>query len=220
MFYEPDKKNHGLPFQPYKSCVVPRPIGWISTLSRDGNVNLAPYSQFNNVGFEPGYLMFSAGGQISEGHRKDSLVNAEETGEFVYNMATYDLRDAVSLTSDHFDRGVDEMKLAGLTAAPSMLVKPPRVLESPINIECKYYTTVNLPGLTVKTNHALVIGRVIGIHIKDEFIMADGKIDILKIRPLARLGYTDYTSVESVFPIKLSEKDYAARVRGLSGGDV
>ena len=107
MFYEPDKNNHGLPFQPYKSCVVPRPIGWISTLSCDGNVNLAPYSQFNNVGFEPGYLMFSAGGQFPDGHRKDSLVNAEETGEFVYNMATYDLRDAVSLTSDHFDPGVD-----------------------------------------------------------------------------------------------------------------
>ena len=88
MFYEPDKNNHGLPFQPYKSCVVPRPIGWISTLSCDGNVNLAPYSQFNNVGFEPGYLMFSAGGQFPDGHRKDSLVNAEETGEFVYNRSS------------------------------------------------------------------------------------------------------------------------------------
>ena len=127
--------------------------------------------------------MFSAGGQLSDGHRKDSLVNAEETGEFVYNMATYELRDAVSLTSDHFDPGVDEMRLAGLTSAPSVLVKPPRVLESPINIECKYYTTVNLPGLTVNTNHALVIGRVVGVHIKDEFITADGKIDIVAAVP-------------------------------------
>jgi flavin reductase (DIM6/NTAB) family NADH-FMN oxidoreductase RutF len=220
MFYEPDKKNHGLPFQPYKSCVVPRPIGWISTMSRDGNVNLAPYSQFNNVGFDPGYLMFSAAGRLDDGHRKDSLVNAEETGEFVYNMATYDLRDAVSLTSDRFDFGINEMEMAGLTPAPSHLVKPPRVLESPINIECKYYTSVNLPGLTVMTNHTLVIGRVVGVHVKDEFITEDGKIDILKIRPLARLGYTDYTSVESIFPIKLSDRDHAARVRGLSGGNV
>jgi flavin reductase (DIM6/NTAB) family NADH-FMN oxidoreductase RutF len=218
MFYQPDKDDHGLPYNPYKSIVVPRPIGWISTRSADGIVNLAPYSQFNNVGFEPGYLMFSAGGKVADGHRKDSLVNAEETGEFVYNMATYDLRDAVSLTSDRFDFGVDEMKLAGLTPAPSVLVKPPRVLESPINIECKYYTTVNLPGLTVATNHALVIGRVVGVHIKDEFITPDGKVDILKIRPLARLGYTDYTSVESIFPIKLSEKDRASRIHGLSGG--
>ena len=116
MFYEPDKKNHGLPFQPYKSCVVPRPIGWISTMSRDGNVNLAPYSQFNNVGFDPGYLMFSAAGRLDDGHRKDSLVNAEETGEFVYNMATYDLRDAVSLTSDRFDFGINEMEMAGSDA--------------------------------------------------------------------------------------------------------
>ena len=99
MFYEPDKNNHGLPFSPLKSCVVPRPIGWISTLSLEGQPNLAPYSQFNIVGFEPGYVMFSAGGRYPDGRRKDSVVNTEETGEFVYNMATYDLRDAVNLTS-------------------------------------------------------------------------------------------------------------------------
>jgi flavin reductase (DIM6/NTAB) family NADH-FMN oxidoreductase RutF len=218
MFYEPDKKDHGLPYTPFKSCIVPRPIGWISTLSRAGRVNLAPFSQSNIISFNPGFVMFSAGGQHPDGHRKDSVVNAEETGEFVYNMATYELREAVSLTARIIDSSVDEMAAAGLTPAPSRLVKPPRVLESPINIECKYYTTVMLPGHDWTTNHYMVIGRVLGIHIKDDCFTADGKIDILKIRPLARLGYLDYTSVESSFPIEARETAPEYRIRNLSGG--
>lgn len=218
MFYEPDKKNHGLPYTPFKSCVVPRPIGWISTRSRAGRVNLAPYSLSNIIGFNPGYVMFSGGGQHPDGHRKDSVINAEETGEFVYNMATYDLREAVSLTGSIIDSSVDEMAAAGLTPAPSRLVTPPRVLESPINIECKYYTTVVLPGHDCTTSHYMVIGRVVGIHIKDDCITEEGKIDILKIRPLARLGYLDYTSVESIFPIAPREEMPEHRIRGLSGG--
>ncbi len=218
MFYEPDKKNHGLRYTPFKSCVVPRPIGWISTKSRSGRVNLAPFSQSNILSYEPGFVMFSAGGQHPDGHRKDSVINAEETGEFVFNMATYELREAVSLTASIIDSSVDEMAAAGLTPAPCRLVKPPRVLESPVNIECKYYTTVVLPGHDWTTNHYMVIGRVLGIHIKDDCITPEGKIDILKIRPLARLGYLDYTSVESLFPIEAHEKAPAYRVRGLSGG--
>jgi flavin reductase (DIM6/NTAB) family NADH-FMN oxidoreductase RutF len=218
MFYEPDKKNHGLRFTPLKSCVVPRPIGWISTLGRDGRVNLAPFSQFNLVSFEPGYLMFSSGGQHPDGHRKDSLVNCEETGEFVYNMATYELRSAVSITAKNRDSSVDEMKLAGLTPAPSVMVKPPRVLEAPVSVECKYYTTMVLPGHTMNTNHAMVIGRVVGVHIRDDVLTADGKIDVLKIRPLARLGYADYTSVQEVFPIELDKEEEEFRLRNLSGG--
>jgi flavin reductase (DIM6/NTAB) family NADH-FMN oxidoreductase RutF len=219
MFYEPDKKNHGLQHSPYKSCMVPRPIGWISTQSRSGRINLAPFSQFNNVGYEPGYLMFSGGGQHPDGGRKDTVTNAEETGEFVYNMATFDLREAVSLSAQITDSGVDEMEAAGLTPAPSRLVKPPRVAESPISIECKYYTTVILPGLDWKTTHHVVIGRVVGVHIKDEYIDADGKIDIVKIRPLARLGYTDYTSVESTFTLELSDATREFLTWGMSGGD-
>lgn len=218
MFYEPDKKNHGLPFTPLKSCVVPRPIGWISTLSKDGRVNLAPFSQFNLVSFEPGYLMFSSGGQHPEGHRKDSLINCEETGEFVYNMATYDLRDAVSRTADIRDSSIDEMAAAGLTPAPCVMVRPPRVKECPISVECKYYTTMVLPGHTSVTNHALVIGRVVGVHIDDRVITQDGKIDILKIRPLARLGYADYTSVQEIFSISLKKEEEDFRLRNLSGG--
>ncbi|MGE3149667.1 MAG: flavin reductase family protein [Pseudorhodoplanes sp.] len=215
MFYEPDKRDHGLPYAPYKSCVVPRPIGWISTLSRTGRVNLAPYSLFNNLGYDPGYLLFSAGMQRPDGRRKDSVVNSEETGEFVFNMATYELRDAMNMTSDIVESDVDEMKAAGLTPAPSILVKAPRVKESPVSIECKYYTTLVLPGNTHETTHHVVIGRVVGVHIRDDVIGKDGKIDVVKIRPLARLGYLDYTTVDSIFSLELRDE---ADVIGMIGG--
>jgi flavin reductase (DIM6/NTAB) family NADH-FMN oxidoreductase RutF len=218
VFYEPDKNNHGLPHAPYKSCMVPRPIGWISTVSRAGKVNLAPYSQFNNLGYEPGYLMFSGGGQYPEGGRKDSVINAEETGEFVYNMAPYALREAVHMTAQITDPAVDEMQAAGLTPVPGRLVKAPLVAESPISIECRYYTTLVLPGHDWKSTHHVVVGRVVGVHIKDEYIGTDGKVDILKIRPLARLGYTDYTSVESIFSMELAEERRAYLGWGLAGG--
>jgi len=218
MFYEPEKKNHGLKHTPYKSCIVPRPIGWISTVSPAGRVNLAPYSQFNNLGYEPGWLMFSAGGQHPDGHRKDSVINAEATGEFVYNMATYALRDAVNHTAQIIDSSIDEMKAAGLTPVPSRLVKPPRVAESPINIECKYYTTLVLPGDTHHTTHYVVVGKVIGVHIKDEYLTPDGKVDVVKIRPLARLGYLDYTSIESSFSLSVKEEVREFMTVGMSGG--
>ena len=123
MFYEPDKNDHGLPFDPYKSIVVPRPIGWISTASRDGVVNLAPYSQFNNLGFDPPYVMFSANSLSDTGRRKDSVRNATDTGEFVVNVATYELREAVNRTSEFVGPEVDEAALAGLEMVPSRLVK-------------------------------------------------------------------------------------------------
>jgi flavin reductase (DIM6/NTAB) family NADH-FMN oxidoreductase RutF len=191
---------------------VPRPIGWISTLSSAGRVNLAPYSQFNNLGYEPGWLMFSAGGQHPDGHRKDSVINAEETGEFAYNMATYALRDAVNQTAQIIDSSIDEMNAAGLTAVPS------RLAESPINIECKYHTTLVLPGDTHRTTHYVVIGKVIGVHIKDEYLTRDGKVDVVKIRPLARLGYLDYTSVESSFSLDVKEEVREFMTIGMSGG--
>src|SRR3954466_1357507 len=113
MFYEPEKDDHGLPFNPYKSIVVPRPIGWISTVSRDGIVNLAPYSQFNNLGYDPPYVMFSANSFPGSGRRKDSVKNATDTGEFVVNMATYELRSAVETTAQFASPDIDEASLAG-----------------------------------------------------------------------------------------------------------
>lgn len=204
MFYEPEKNNHGLKRPPFKSCVVPRPIGWLSTISASGIQNLAPYSQFTNLTFEPPYVLVSIN-QGAEQNRKDTTVNIEETGEFVYNMATYALRDALNITAAAFPPETDEFEKAGLTKAPSILVKPWRVAESPVQMECTYVQTIRLPGSGRVGTADIIIGKVVGIHIKDEFILPDGKLDILKIRPLARLGYSDYTSVESVFEMAPSE---------------
>ena len=213
MFYDPEKSDHGLPRNPFKSCVVPRPIGWISTISHDGIHNLAPYSQVTNLTFDPPYVAISL--NEPDGKRKDTTVNIEQTGQFVYNMATYDLREAVNITSKSVPPEVDEFDLAGLTKAPSIRVKPCRVAESPIQLECVYHSTVRLPGNTFGT-FDLIIGKVILIHIKDEFICPDGKIDIVKIRPLARLGYHDYTTVDSSFEMK-KQTDNSTFLDGLEG---
>lgn len=215
MYYDPEKNDHGLSHNPFKSCVVPRPIGWISTISPDGVHNLAPYSQFQNLTFDPPYVMFAAN-QNTHGKRKDSVVNAEQTGEFVYNMATYDLREAVNRSAAEVPPEVDEFELAGVTKAPSIRVKPCRVAESPIQFECQYHGTLRLPGNGVMGTVDIVIGRVILIHIKDEVILPDGKVDILRIRPLARLGYYDYTMVESAFEMVIPDANEAL-LSGLEG---
>jgi flavin reductase (DIM6/NTAB) family NADH-FMN oxidoreductase RutF len=191
-----------LPFNPFKSCVVPRPIGWVSTISHDGIINLAPFSMFNQLNYDPPIVFFSASNRPGTGQRKDSATNAEETGEFVVSMATYDLREKVSTTAQFVDPNVDEFMLAGLTKVPSRLVKPPRVGESPIHLECVYHSTLTLPSHQRHSQHHVVIGEVVGIHISDDVIGADGKIDIKKVRPLARLGYMDYTSVTEVFTMQ------------------
>jgi flavin reductase (DIM6/NTAB) family NADH-FMN oxidoreductase RutF len=218
MFYEPQKNDHGLRFAPFKSCVVPRPIAWISTVNARGVVNLAPFSQSNILGWDPPYVMFSANTRF-DGRRKDSVTNAEETGEFVFNMATYALRDAVVLTSVIEEAGIDEMARAGLTPAPSRLVKPPRVAECPISLECKHYQTMILPSDTAGLFNSVVVGRVVGVHIDDSIISANGKLDMAKVRPLARMGYLDYTSVTDVFEMR-PQATTEATVIGMSGGRV
>ncbi len=202
MFYDTAKNDHGLPFSPFKSCVVPRPIGWVSTVSHDGIVNLAPFSMFNQLGYDPPIVMFSGSCRPGTGQRKDSVTNAEETGEFVVNMATWELRDPVAATSRFVEPDVDEFEVAGLTKAPSRMVAPPRVSESPIHLECLYHSTMTLPANRRESVHRVVVGRVVGIHIRDDVLGEDGKIDVLKIRPLARLGYLDYTSVVEVFTME------------------
>jgi flavin reductase (DIM6/NTAB) family NADH-FMN oxidoreductase RutF len=218
MHYETDKNNHGLPFNPFKSCVVPRPIAWISTLGRNGSANLAPFSQFNIVGWDPPYIMFAASAHPVGAERKDSVRNVQETGEFVFNMATYDLRHAVNKTGLYVDSNVDEFELANLEKAPSLYVKPPRVAAAPVHFECTHQSTIVLPGNSPETLFHVVIGKVIAIHIKDEFITKDGKVDIARIRPLARLGYLDYTSVESIFTMPVETYGLAdAFKRGMGG---
>jgi flavin reductase (DIM6/NTAB) family NADH-FMN oxidoreductase RutF len=163
MFYEPDKDDHGLPFNPYKSIVVPRPIGWISTVSCDGTVNLAPYSQFNNLGYDPPYVMFSGNSFPETGRRKDSVKNATDTGEFVVNMATYELREAINITSQFLPSKTDEAALAGLEMIPSRIVKPPRVAASPVHLECRFHCSLALPGTALDQVHHVVVGRVVGV---------------------------------------------------------
>src|SRR5580692_11014679 len=204
MFYEPEKDNHGLPRNPYKSIVVPRPIGWVSTISRDGIVNLAPFSQFNNLAYDPPYVMFSAN-------------SFPESGEFVVNMATYALREAVNITSQFVPPEVDEAALAGLEMIGSRIVKPPRVAASPVHLECKFHSSTALPARTLDGVHHVVIGRVVGVHIRDDALTPEGKLDVVKIRPLARLGYHDYTSVESSFTMRPIGPYAAVRDAGLEG---
>jgi flavin reductase (DIM6/NTAB) family NADH-FMN oxidoreductase RutF len=196
MFYEP-KDHHGLPHDPFKSCVVPRPIGWLTTLSEDGVVNLAPFSFFNGVASDPPVVVAGINGRQPHGP-KDTLTNCRETGEFVANMATWDLREAMNLTSASLPAEIDEMALAGLTPAPSNLVKPPRVAESPINLECRVLQFVDLPSNDPESANTAVFGEVVGIHIADS-VLTEGRVDTAKIKPVARLGYMEYAVVEEVF---------------------
>ena len=179
-------RNGGLPWDPFKAIVAPRPIGWITTLTPGGVVNLAPYSYFNAVGDRPNVVMFSSSG------RKDSQRNAEATREFVCNLATWDLREQMNGTSAPFARGVNEMEKTGLAAAPSRLVKPPRVKDSPCALECKWLQTVRLSDIEGRvTERYVVFGQVVGVYINDDFIR-DGKLDTAAMRPIARAGYHDY----------------------------
>jgi flavin reductase (DIM6/NTAB) family NADH-FMN oxidoreductase RutF len=165
---------------------------------RPGKINLAPYSFFNGISANPPMVMFS-----SEG-RKDSLAFVEETREFVCNLATWDLREPMIATSGPYPRGVDEMKEAGLEAAPSMLVKPPRVKAAPCALECKWLQTVQLHDIDgVAIDRYVVFGQVVGVHIDERFIH-DGLLDTAAMRPVARAGYHDYfvSTSETRFSIR------------------
>jgi flavin reductase (DIM6/NTAB) family NADH-FMN oxidoreductase RutF len=198
MFYEPEKNNHGLPHNPFKSLIIPRPIGWISSQDINGNRNLAPYSYFNALCDNPPMVMFSTTNSRSEGIIKDTLHNVETQGEFVVSMATYDLREKLNLTSAPLASDEDEIAFTGLEVLPSKLVRPPRVKGSPVHLECIYHQSIHLPVNSKGDTNRVVIGRVIGIHI-DDTLITDGKIDVLKIKPIARLGYMEYAVIDNLF---------------------
>ncbi len=193
MFYETAKNDHGLPFNPFKAIVSPRPIGWISTVDKEGRANLAPYSFFNAIGDTPPMVMFSSTGY------KDSSANIDETGEFVCNMVGYDLKDQMNISSASLPHGQSEFESSGLEMAASRLVKAPRVAKALTALECKHLKTERLVDLDGnETNSWLVTGQVVAVHI-DESVLADGRLDITRIRPLSRLGYKDYAVVNEVF---------------------
>jgi flavin reductase (DIM6/NTAB) family NADH-FMN oxidoreductase RutF len=132
---------------------------------------------------------------------KDSRANIEATLEFVCNLATWDLREAMNATSAVLPAGVDEMQAAGLTPAPARLVRPPRVVESPVQLECRLWKIVELPSWDPEEPNALVIGEVVGIHIADHLIK-NGRVDIVAARPIARLGYSEYAVVADKFAMR------------------
>jgi flavin reductase (DIM6/NTAB) family NADH-FMN oxidoreductase RutF len=193
MHYDPKLKDHGLPHDPFAALVVPRPIGWISTLDRGGRVNLAPYSFFNAVSGRPPFVMFASN------NRKDSQRNAEESGEFVVNLATYELCEEMNATSAPVPPGVDEAALAGLAMAPSQRVKPPRVARARAALECVTTASVPIVGKD-GTAHptTIVVGEVVHVFI-DEELLVDGRVDFGRMQPLSRLGYLDYGLIGRVF---------------------
>lgn len=177
---------------------MPRPIGWISTTSPQGQSNLAPYSQFNNLTFDPPYVMFSAN-QTAAGTRKDTVLNAEQTGKFCWNLATWDLREAVNATAEQTSYGVDEFERAGLAKELSRVVEGvPMVKESPVKFECEYHSTVRLPGNPPMGTVDVIIGKVVGVHVADA-VLTDGLLDIRKTQPIARCGYYEYAVVRETF---------------------
>lgn len=213
MFYRPGE-DHGLPHDPFKACVVPRPIGWISTLSSSGVANLAPYSQFNNLTFDPPYVMFSSN-QTPTGERKDTVVNAEQTGRFVWNLATYALREAVNITAQQLPPGIDEFEIAGLEKEKATLMDIPMVKESPVKFECEYHSTLRLPGNPPMGTVDIIIGKVVAVHIKDE-VLTDGILDVSKTEPIARCGYYQYAVIKDTFEMKIPG-DNALLASGLEG---
>lgn len=200
MHYDVRARPAALKHDPFKALAAPRPIGWVATLDAQGRPNLAPYSFFNAISDQPPFVMFSSGG------RKDTLRNVEATGEFTCSMATWNLREAMNMSSAPVAPGVDEFVLAGLSPAASMLVRPPRVAAAPAAFECRLWKTLALPAPIPApvgrpaAGYTLVIGEVVAVYVADEFVR-DGVVDTAAMRPVARLGYMDYAVVspESMF---------------------
>jgi len=199
LFYTPEKRDRAvLRHDPFKAIIAPRPIGWVTTMSEAGAVNLAPYSFFNAFADRPPILAFSSVGV------KDSLAFVQETGEFVWNMPTWDLRHAMNETSATLPRGENEFMHAGLEMAACNLVKPPRVAKSPVAMECKVTSVQELKDVEGKgIDYWLVLGQVVGVHIDPAFIDEDGELQITEIKPIARCGgLGDYAVVDSVFQME------------------
>ena len=188
MFYQP-AQGHGLPHSPLLAIVAPRPIGWISTRSAAGD-NLAPYSFFNMVAYDPPQVIFAC-------DRKDTLRNIEATQVFATNMVPEPLWHQMNQTSARLPRGTDEFSHAGVEKSECTTIPCPRVTQSPATLECRLYQVIPLASGT----DYLIIGTVTGVHIRDEYL-TDGIFDLTKARPMARLGYKDYAVIGAVMPLE------------------
>jgi flavin reductase (DIM6/NTAB) family NADH-FMN oxidoreductase RutF len=180
-YYEPSN-GHGLRHDPFNAIIAPRPIGWISSRDAKGHVNLAPYSFFNGFNYHPPIIGFSSTSW------KDSVANIQETGEFVWNLATMDLAKQMNATAAHVAHGVDEFTIAGLTPAPGRIVGVPLVAESPVSFECKLTQIIQLQGADGgKVGAWLTLGEVVAVHI-DKALIKDGVYQTALARPIVRAG--------------------------------
>ncbi|APG48089.1 flavin reductase family protein [Phaeobacter porticola] len=196
MFYRPED-GHGLPHNPFNAIVTPRPIGWISSRGADGGNNLAPYSFFNAVAYEPPQVMFaSTSAKADRDGTKDSVANIEETGVFCVNVVSYALRDAMNASSAPLPKDINEFEHAGLEMADCETISCGRVAAAPAALECKLTQIVTLPGAANK----VVFGEVVGVHL-DDSCLNDGSFDVTRFQPLARLGYRDYSVVRDLFSL-------------------
>lgn len=196
MFYRP-ADGHGLPHNPFNAIVTPRPIGWISTRGTDGADNLAPYSFFNAVAYDPPQVMFaSTGTKPDRAGTKDSVANIRETGVFCVNIVEYALRHAMNASSQTLPAGADEFAHAGLDKAECRTIACARVAQAPAALECRLTTIVTLPGAT---NFA-VFGEVVGVYLRDDCVV-NGRFDVTTFQPLARLGYRDYARIDTLFDL-------------------
>lgn len=196
MFYRP-AEGHGLPHNPFNAIVTPRPIGWISTRDSNGADNLAPYSFFNAVAYDPPQVMFATtSAKEDRGDTKDSLGNIRETNVFCVNIVEYAMRDAMNQTSGPYPRDTDEFTIANLPKAQCDTIDCARVATAPANLECKVTQIVKLAG---KSNFA-IFGEVTGIHMRDD-CLRDGQFDVASFQPLARLGYRDYARIAETFAL-------------------
>ena len=198
MFYKPKKNPFSI--DPYKSLIFPRPIGWISSIDKKGNVNLAPYSYFNAIADDPPQIMFVAGASDRSSQKKDTLTNILATKEFVVNFATTATRKQMNLSSKDIHKDDDEFVLTKLKKRKSRLVKVPSVADSPVNLECKLLKSIKLKS-SLRKFSTMVMGEVIGIYIKDSFI-EKGRVNSVAMRYVARMGYSEYTTVSSKFKMK------------------
>jgi flavin reductase (DIM6/NTAB) family NADH-FMN oxidoreductase RutF len=177
-----------------KGCIVPRPIAWISTLGNNGVANAAPYSCFTFVATVPPLVCFSV--ELRAGRKKDTLVNVERTGDFVVNLVTEDLAEAMNASAEDFPPDVSEILKVGLTPTKSDLVRSPRIAESPVSLECRVTQIVELG----RSRHSLVIGEVLLVHVRDE-LYRDGTIDVTRLRPVGRLAGNQYCRPGEVFEL-------------------
>ena len=202
MIVSPSDLSHSELYGILLNSVAPRPIAWVSTISASGNLNLAPFSFFNVVCVDPPLLAFAPGrrrpkeADASRGEAKDTLRNIRETEEFVVNIVTYELREAMNLTSGEYDASVNEFELAKLSPQPSKVVRPPRVAESPVSFECRLHQILDFS--TVPTSGSLVIGQIVSIHMNDAHLK-DGRLDRNSLDLIGRMGGLQYTRTTQRF---------------------